>query len=1027
MSLMALACALFPLTTAATQENAVSSDDHRRSNHRSSFRVGRQEETDVVGVKHRSTTDCTGATAELLPGHRMEEELSDHIVGPRRRLPYYYKYPYPQPGSGYWPQPGWPGPPGPSWPKPGCTEAPAWPTAAPVRKTPIPNVPPPPPPPKGPPPAPWGPPAPAPAPWGPPVPPPVKWKQPTPVPTMNIGKAPTPPPVIPKSHSPTPLPTKRVWNAPTASPSKKITPQGTPAPFTAPTPVPASPRPTLLTILPTSTPTTPFYTEGSPGPTPSSKTPPTPRQTTSPTSQPTAHFTPQGSPAPTRYIPETPQSPAPTPPATAPLSTSQPTPSFHIFGTTQPTPIAGTKYPTHSPTTALPTSSPTKFTEGPTTLPPTTPPPTSPPTPRPTSLLLTPAPTPKPTTSPTVAPTAAPSPGTVAPTAAPTPSPTIPPTLPPTVPPVAKPTPSPSRMPTLSPTRLLSPTYHPTETANTLAPTASTAVPTPQPSHITTTPPTLSPTTTVQTTKPTEHPTTPGATTTPTESPTSCYMPGHPSPMPTVHAGPLGTPGPAARPTSSPFVLTVSPSPAPTKAPTLPPTVQVTTAPTSGPTQYVPIATQKPASPSSSPSMCYSSFIYCPGISTCFDDVGISPQGSTSGWAIKLSGMSFFNSLQCQVWAGTPGCNTTSETAMLVGLVQITQTSLTWMVRSQFTGMDYQLYAGTCRMSDAGVGYQERDNSCSALPQPYDVMNYPLSSGSLPWTPRNTRWTFDAQNQGNYTTSSWKVSTVQYGLFPLSNLGETIYLSGHADICGCNYVSPTVVPGPLGTPAPMARPSPLPTASPVPPPTSSPVKPPTLVPNKSPVVQTTLSPTPLPSSCEKAFVYCPGRSTCFLDPLFNCYTEEVGVNPWGWNIEYNASVGTVDTCEIWVGANNCNRTVGQKVGTATITPSSFTLSLNSSFASGAYQMTYNFYAGECIGSDGGNSLSSGICLADYVARWSSVPASFPLTSGALTTNTYTFDSSNTPTVPWGITYETFPIGDAGRQYLTSEVNICLTK
>lgn len=184
---------------------------------------------------------------------------------------------------------------------------------------------------------------------------------------------------------------------------------------------------------------------------------------------------------------------------------------------------------------------------------------------------------------------------------------------------------------------------------------------------------------------------------------------------------------------------------------------------------------------------------------------------------------------------------------------------------------------------------------------------------------------------------------------------------------------------------------------------------------------------PPDSSCEDAFVYCPGMSTCFEDPIFGCEAkyDEKGHDPWGWNINYCLADGVVDTCELYVNAVGCDMSSGEKVGSAEITSTSFTITVDSSkYSSKEYSFDYNFYAGECIGSDGGDYTKTGVCDADQVSKMVRKPDSYPFTSGTLIISEYTFTQSNRPRANWGADYEAFPIGQHDRKYLSGHVQIC---
>lgn len=181
------------------------------------------------------------------------------------------------------------------------------------------------------------------------------------------------------------------------------------------------------------------------------------------------------------------------------------------------------------------------------------------------------------------------------------------------------------------------------------------------------------------------------------------------------------------------------------------------------------------------------------------------------------------------------------------------------------------------------------------------------------------------------------------------------------------------------------------------------------------------------SLCEDAFVYCPELSTCFDAPIFNCeaHYDSEGNDPWGWGINYCSEDGNLDSCEVWIGATGCDLSVGKKIGTAEISPSTFSIFIDSSiYPSNKYSFEYNFYAGECIGSDGGAIVQSGKCDADAVGEHASHPDSYPFTSGSSPVNEYTFTASNRPRDSWGSGYNAFPIGAQDRKYLSGHVKIC---
>ena len=744
------------------------------------------------------------------------------------------------------------------------------------------------------------------------------------------------------------------------------------------------------------------------------------------------------------------------------MPTGGPTSLPGILGT--PKPVAPPTLPPTSSPVAPPTPSPTGSPIAPPTASPTGSP-IAPPTPSPTGSPVAP-PTPIPTGSPVAPPTPIPTGSPVAPpTPIPTGSPVAPPTPFPTGSPVAPPTPFPTGSPVAPPPPTSSPTKFTSLTGVSPAPTAlphgyETISPTPAPStgceymdhHMPTGGPTSLPGI-LGTPKPVAPPTTP-----PTSSPVAppTYSPvAKPIAPPTP--SPTGSPNapPTPSPTGSPIA---PPSPSPSGSPIVSPTSSPTGGPVAPPTFQPTSVSNLEGSPSVSPAshVCLSAFMYCPGISTCFDSMGSMSVNSPGGWSVDFSSMAKNETTECELWAGATGCDMTSSSAIQVGIVEVNDKSVTFFTKSGWGGQSFEFYAGACQMSDGGAGYSSGVSDCSTPYQPYEVAVYPLVSEPQPLSPPVVKWSFGKKNQQNYTTSAWtKGSGDYYQVFPLAKIGSSVFLAGHAEVCECQgstYTeSPTSIPilagssSPVATPtlsptspptasptsgtptgAPVSPPTSTPTSSPVahpsPSPTATPVSPPTATPTSSPVASPTSSPS-APLNCETAFVYCPGRSTCFLDPLFNCYTQTEGVNPWGWNILYKAGDGVINDCQVWIGANNCTFENGEQIGTASISSSSFTVTLNSSFGNG-YKYDYNFYAGECIGSDGGNYLTTGVCLADDVALYAHNADSYPLTSGVTSSSSYTFSSTMKARQEWGSSYQTFPIGSATREYLSAEISIC---
>ena len=180
---------------------------------------------------------------------------------------------------------------------------------------------------------------------------------------------------------------------------------------------------------------------------------------------------------------------------------------------------------------------------------------------------------------------------------------------------------------------------------------------------------------------------------------------------------------------------------------------------------------------------------------------------------------------------------------------------------------------------------------------------------------------------------------------------------------------------------------------------------------------------PESAGCGDAYVYCPGRSTCFLDPTFNDNTPPPGVNAWGWNIRYNSTEDAiVEDCEIWMGVTGCDFSTGVQVGTAVITRDIFhyCLDLNDYEAN-----AFHLYAGKCEASDGGAHLVDGeICIASGIAQYARFTEEYTLVNeGSAMQHTFTFDQSDAVNPHWA-GYEAFPLGVDGSEYLVGHARIC---
>jgi hypothetical protein len=474
-----------------------------------------------------------------------------------------------------------------------------------------------------------------------------------------------------------------------------------------------------------------------------------------------------------------------------------------------------------------------------------------------------------------------------------------------------------------------------------------------------------------------------------TPSPTALRKTNVPSVAPSAMA--MRTRAPAS---SAPYVAPV---------PTATPFIDAT--PTRSPVVAAPaLSPEEPAhsleEPAHSLGKCVSAFVYCgEEISTCFNDFeGVDVSADVSGWSINLSLTSYeTEALQCQVYGSVPSCDVTADEAELLGIVEITSSSVTWLLRAEYASTSFQLYAGSCPMSDGGAAFQSDSSECLA-PVPYDIESYPLTRNALRFP--KTKYFFDLDKQQKVTSPGWRKGDGSiYETFDLTNHGDVVYLSAHAEICEC-------VDEAIDTAPPTESPTASPTSSPTVAPTSSTGE---------------LGTTVEGSNCEDAYVWCPDRSMCFLDSDFNCYTDtKRGV--WGWNIEYNGDV--VDDCVLVLGATGCDLETGVVIGSASISSEGFTVTVNAEGYSDS-QLEYNFYAGQCRGSDGGQNVDLGICIADTISRKAHEPDEFPLTSGLVSSTTFTFDDSLTPRSEWGSeAYSVFPIGSEDRQYLTGHVKVC---
>jgi hypothetical protein len=167
-----------------------------------------------------------------------------------------------------------------------------------------------------------------------------------------------------------------------------------------------------------------------------------------------------------------------------------------------------------------------------------------------------------------------------------------------------------------------------------------------------------------------------------------------------------------------------------------------------------------------------------------------------------------------------------------------------------------------------------------------------------------------------------------------------------------------------------------------------------------------------------------------MDSDFNSGTAVISntpnESPWGWNIEYTCG-GTLH-CEIWTGAEECNRKQGKQVGTFEFSQTYAKYSLYSGYQS----KEFDFYAGQCEANDGGGSVTNGRrCLPNNVARNARNSEMYPMgTHGAIEpVSQFTYTQKNEARYmnanPWkNNNYDVFPLGRSGRHWLSAHLEVC---
>jgi hypothetical protein len=470
---------------------------------------------------------------------------------------------------------------------------------------------------------------------------------------------------------------------------------------------------------------------------------------------------------------------------------------------------------------------------------------------------------------------------------------------------------------------------------------------------------------------------------------------------------------------------TLPPTKPPTNTPSKSPTnAPITKGPTSGPTQaptkaitYAPITKAPTDAPSTLPShapsntptanfvsetdTCATGFVYCPGRSSCFTDlVTVGNETGMWGWSIEYNGGTLDN---CEIYTGVGGgCDLQGATK--VGTFTISESLVHYCLDlNHYESNAFQFYAGRCMVNDAGT-HLGNNETCIAQDEAKYANKwetYPLKSEGGPLV---SVFTFDSSD--NSSGTSWPSS---YQVFPVGNKMR-MYLSAHVDVCPVTKVdsfplskAPSKAPSKALTYAPIKTPAPTPHR------TSNGIAYPTTHGPTKIVKQDTVP------QCQPAWVYCPGRSKCLNDPTFNDGTmPALGVNGsvrgvWGWSIAYDPNVdGTVEDCEVWAGAIDCDFNAATKVGVFTIRNDFGHFCLDKY---GYAADTFGYYGGQCKGNDAGDSLKTGQCSSSKVASYAASPENFPFyTSGGQMEINFTVENSdavNSP--PWPATTTIFPL------------------
>jgi hypothetical protein len=107
---------------------------------------------------------------------------------------------------------------------------------------------------------------------------------------------------------------------------------------------------------------------------------------------------------------------------------------------------------------------------------------------------------------------------------------------------------------------------------------------------------------------------------------------------------------------------------------------------------------------------------------------------SPGGWFIDLTKVDLSNGpLECQIWGGVGNdCSLNTPGAQLLGIVEIQNNNVTFYTKSDYGSVGYELYAGTCPMSDGGTAFTQSSSACPTEYSPFDINTYPLTTGVLP-------------------------------------------------------------------------------------------------------------------------------------------------------------------------------------------------------------------------------------------------------------------------------------------------------